>query len=329
MAHEKKLPREARLAYRCNRASRILEAAFAAVSDQMTGVTEKTLFSYWDTYGGQQLELPGGDVGRVFQLVERRLTNPLANKRSLARSLAKSGLSGWAPATCESVAEVTARPGWEESVWFVKSIFGTGGKGMFCVRGDDVRTLELQPDQIIQQGVEPLSLIDHRKFTVRVYVLVWDRAVYLYGDGFAVIHGARYQQGSTDYAVQIDHRGYERADSGVTLLPTHRYADWAAVLPRISDCVAALTPILQPAIESSSDTAYAVLGLDFLVTDDRDVKLIEINNMPNFIHNAEVNETINIPFWQSVLTLLLGSASSDGGARPPTLQRLDVTTPPP
>lgn len=298
------------LDYHGNRASRILKAAFSEVSAQMVDVTEKTLFTYWDTYGGQPLELPDSDVRRVFQVVERRVTNPLANKRTLARNLAELGLSEWAPVTCESAADVMARPGWEQSVWFIKSVFGTGGKGMFCVRGDDVRTLQLQPDQIIQQGVESLSLIDGRKFTVRVYVLVWNRAVYLYGDGFAVVHGVPYQRGSTDYAVQIDHRGYEQTDSSVTLLPMHRYPDWETVSPRVRECIAALTPLLQPVIEASDETTYAVLGLDFLITDELDVKLIEINNMPNFIHNTEVNETVNVPFWRCVMRLLLSGSES-------------------
>lgn len=298
------------LTLKTNRARRILELAFAQAKHSLAGLAESTLFSYWDTYGGQPLEL-SNDVSRIFQLVDRRITNPLGNKRTLARQLAGLGLAKWAPTTCESVADVLKQPEWEQSVWFVKSVFGSGGKGMFCVRGDDLKALELQPDQIIQRGIEDLCLIGGRKFTVRIYVLVWNGAVYLYEDGFAVIHGALYEPGSTDYAVQIDHRGYERDDGAVTLLPAHRYEGWEAAFAQVRDCIAALTPLLQSVIEAAGDTVYAVLGLDFLLQVETGIKLVEINTMPNFIHNQEVNDTVNLPFWRCVMAMLLSGSDVD------------------
>lgn len=302
-----------------NRASSVLNKAFSKACESVSDVGGGTLFTYWDTYGGKTLDLSDSSgYDRVLQLVERRVTNPLANKRSLARLLAESGLSHWAPPTCESVADALRLPGWEERIWFVKSAFGTGGKGMFCVRGDELKELALQSGQIIQAGVENIRLIDGRKFTVRIYVLVWNGSVYLYDDGFAVIHGVPYAPGSTDYAVQIDHRGYQLDDSAVTMLPLHRYEPWTGFSPAIRDCIAALQPVLQPTISASSDEIYAVLGLDFLLLENMGASLLEMNSMPNFIHNKEVNETVNTPFWQEVMAVLLGG--SDAGTR--RLQRV-------
>lgn len=312
------LPAQPIISWKANRASRILSKAFSAAGERLGEVRGSTLFTYWDTYGGNPLDLSegignGAEYDRVLQLVERRITNPLANKRTLARSLVAAELSHWAPPTYESVADVLRQPGWREAVWFVKSVFGTGGEGMFCVAGNDLETLTLRDNQIIQQGIENIELIDGRKFTVRIYIFIWNHAVYLYGDGFAVIHGVPYIHGSTDYAVQIDHRGYEKNHGAITLLPLHQYKDWAAVFPEMKECIAALMPLLKPVIDASCETSYAVLGLDFLLLDDNGVRLIEINNMPNFIHNQEINEKVNVPFWRAVIETLLRSSDSDSG----------------
>lgn len=292
--------------YKTNRASAVLKAAFQAALETVVDLSESTLFTYWDTYGNNPLALPDDrEYARVFQLIDRRITNPLANKRLLARQLLDAGLSDWSPETYENAATALKQPGARQVIWFVKAALGAGGKGVFCLRGTELSSVTLEPDQIVQRGVENIRLIDGRKFTVRLYVLVWNGGVYLYDDGFAVIHGAPYEPGSTDYAVQIDHRGYEKTASDVTLLPMHRYDQWTHDLPRISACMTALAPVLQPVVNASSDTRYAVLGLDFLFTDEPGVRLVEINNMPNFIHNKNINETVNIPFWQSVVTRLL------------------------
>lgn len=307
LSKEKRI--QARVDYQINRASAVFKAAFLSATVDAPSVN--TLFTYWDTYGDNPLLLPDDrEYARVFQLIERRITNPLANKRLLARSLVAEQLSDWAPPSYESTTAALQHPGAEQAIWFVKSAVGTGGKGMFCLRDTELALITLEPGQLVQRGVENIRLIDGRKFTVRVYVLVWNGEVYLYDDGFAVIHGVPYEPGSTDYTVQIDHQGYEKASSAVALLPMHRYEEWKRDFPRVGACIAALAPVFQPVVSASSETRYAVLGLDFLFTDEPGVRLIEINNMPNFIHNKDINETVNIPFWRSVVTRLLSGSGA-------------------
>ena len=301
-----------RVDYLVNRASAIFKAAFPEAVAVLKAPLEQTLFTYWDTYGGKPLILPeGSDGARVFQLVDRQVTNPLAHKRLLARSLRSAQLCEWAPECYESAAAALQQDSAERAIWFIKPVLGSGGRGMFCVHGTELATLTLEPDQILQRGVDNLRLIDGHKFTVRVYVLIWNGAVYLYNDGFAVIHGVPYEPGSTDYAVQIDHRGYEKDGSAVRLMAMRDDSRWAADRLQIAACLADLRPILEPVIDASSDTNYAVLGLDFLFTDEPGIQLLEINNMPNFIHSREINQAVNIPFWHGVMACLL----SEGTAR--------------
>lgn len=296
---------------RTNRASRVLEKAFFQACGDVGEAAQGVRFTYWDTYGGNVLEESAQpDCGRVLCLVDRAVTNPLANKRSLARLLADHGLSDLAPPTFESVAAAQQVPGWQDRLWFVKEVHGTGGKGMFCVRGSELGGLELHRNQVVQAGVEDICLIDGRKFSARVYVLVWNGAVYFYNDGFAVIHGQRYEPGSTDYAVQIDHRGYERADSPVGMMRLAHYESWQDHVPALLDGMGRLSPLWAPTVAASTETDYAVFGLDFLFCKGGAVCLLEVNNMPNFIHSRVINEEVNTPFWREVMAMLMVGAET-------------------
>ncbi len=294
-----------------NRAQRIFRSALAAVRSGCPKTVSPVTFTYWDTYGGKALDVPATPGRRIVRLIDRRITNSLGNKRSLARLLKTSRLAHLAPPTFETAQEAQAYPDHQERVWFVKSVFGTAGKGMYCLRGDELDDLSLKDDQILQAGIENIDLIDGRKFTIRMYCVVWNGSVYLYDGGFLVIHGVPYRKGSTDYAVQIDHRGYERDDSPVALMPLADYAHRKTVVARVEACVRDLWPVLEGTRNAASGTdAYAVLGMDFLRLDDGTVKLVEINSMPNFIHSQEVNERVNVPFWTAVLKTVLGAGEA-------------------
>ena len=51
--------------------------------------------------------------------------------------------------------------------------------------------------------------------------------------------------------------------------------------------------------------AYSVLGLDLLITDDEELKLIEINAHPNFVHTRHINEAVNTPMLKLLMQRVL------------------------
>ncbi|WP_051079932.1 2OG-Fe(II) oxygenase [Thioalkalivibrio thiocyanodenitrificans] len=297
-----------------NRAKPIFESALATARSGYPDAAPPVTFVYWDTYGGKSLDIPPTPGRRIVRLIDRRITNSLGDKRNLARLLKTNRLAHLAPPTFETVQEAQAYSDHREMVWFVKSVFGTAGRDMYCLRGDGLDSLSLKENQILQAGVENLDLIDGRKFTIRMYCVVWNGAVYLYDGGFLLTHGFPYEKGSTDYAVQIDHRGYDRDHSPVELMPLADFEHRDAVLARVQACVRDLGPILERTRSASGVDAYTVLGMDFLRLDDGSVKLLEINTMPNFIHRQvrgkEVMERVNVPFWAAVLKTILGAGDA-------------------
>jgi prolyl 4-hydroxylase len=294
-----------------NRAARLFEAAVRRLAPGVSAAASNACFTFWDTYGGGGPDLTGlPDGTRVLALLPRSQTNPLADKRQWARRIASAGLSALAPATFESVEDALRYGDPNVRLWFVKNRVGTGGKGMSCVRPEDLAQTRLPPDYIVQAGVTDIRLVEGRKFTTRIYALIWNRGLYLYNDGFLVIHGVPYRPDSTDYAVQIDHAGYHADDGPVRMQPLSEIAGHEQWFAEFIALMTRLRPVLRDVVEASDENRYAVLGIDLLIHTDGSAKVIEVNTMPNFVHSRRVNETVNIPFFTALMNLMLSGSNS-------------------
>lgn len=295
------------MANKINRANKLFQQALEQLDPVLIRKTDPICFTYWDTYGNALLDLSDISEGtRVLRVVERTVLNALANKATLAQSIIDHGLESIAPKTYFSIEDALKHQGEAVPIWFVKNRFGTGGKGMTCVTNDDLSKIELPENYIVQAGVTDLALFNGRKFTARAYCLIWNQTIYLYQNGFLVVHGREYDPNSTDYAVQIDHGGYHTDEGPVTMHQLINYPEYARYYPSIKQLIDNLSPVLEPTRLASDSSRYILLGIDLLLRDDGSARLLEINTFPNFIHTHEIIDQVNIPFFCAALRTMLG-----------------------
>jgi hypothetical protein len=300
------------LMLRTNRASRLFEKAAAKVADELAPQTPPVCFSHWDTYGGVHLDPAGLPPDtRIITLLDRRISNRLANKSQLAALIEAHGLEHLAPRSFATAAAAVFHDPDPDKLWFVKPVSSTGGRGMYCLLGRDLGNHGLPPHTIVQEAITGLKLYENRKFTSRVYLLIWNRELYLYENGFLLIHGAIHQSNSTDYAVQIDHAGYHRPDAAVRMVPLREYSSYETYFPPIRQLILDLRPVLESCRLASTTDRYLLLGIDLLFLANGQVQLVEINTVPNFIHSPAINTEVNVPFFVAVLRTLLGSGDPD------------------
>lgn len=300
------------LTLRTNRASRLFEEAAEKVVHELESGIRSVCFSHWDTYGGVPLDLAGLPAdARVITLLDRRISNPLANKSRLAAMIKAHGLEHLAPSSFGTVAAGLLHDPDPDKLWFVKPVTSTGGRGMYCLLGRELNHHDLPSHTILQEAVTGLELYESRKFTSRVYLLIWNRELYLYANGFLLVHGATYQADNTDYAVQIDHTGYHRANAAVRMIPLREYSGYETYFPPIRQLVLDLRPVLEACRSASNPDRYLLLGIDVLFLENGQVQLVEINTAPNFMHSPMINTAVNVPFFVAVLRTLLGPCDPD------------------
>lgn len=285
--------------YFTNRASAQFSAAFTPLSgrsfDAQHDDSARIDFLYFDTYGGKQAPVVAESC---LSLIPRQRTMALDNKESMARALLVAGQTY--PRVFFDANDVPDDPA---SLWFVKSPISSAGRGIQVMSRDQL--LQQQPAQVvIQEAVRDLSLIDGRKYTLRLYVLVNRGRVYLYGDGFVIVHAALYQPESRDPAVQFAHEGYMRTDSGVRLEILSGLRGSMDILRSAAISISDVFRVFSDRLKYEKPQHYCLFGIDLLVRNDGSTVLIEINDRPNLAHTTQVNERVNIPMLQAMLATL-------------------------
>ena len=150
-------------------------------------------------------------------MIGRTVLNQLSDKRSLAKLLHEKRIETIAPITYWNKEDALQHRNPPVSLWFLKNVFGTGGKGMVCVANTNLDAYEVPENFVIQAAIQRIMLLQGKKFTTRIYCLIWNKRLYLYKNGFNITHGVKYDQSSTDYSVQIDHAGYQAADGPIKM----------------------------------------------------------------------------------------------------------------
>ena len=288
-----------------NRAAKLFEQAAASLAGETDRMPDPPVFSYWCKFFGDNPDERAGSI----RLIERSVYNNLESKAALNRLVRENRVADLFPATYTRVDEALAHRG-KVNIWFVKPAHLSGGRGIEVVASKDLPGFDLPRHHIIQEGIEDIALIRGKKFTCRIYVLIWNKSLYLFDEGFALIHAPAYRPGSTDYTVQVDHRGFqEDREGGVRMVPLSALDAGPRILDRSARALLKLKPVFGPALTASSPITYIILGLDLLLLSSGDIRFIEINAIPNFIHSPLVNDRVNVPLFAHVMRMVYGLGS--------------------
>ncbi len=291
--------------FEADRASKLFQAAINNIIKDGHADEQDIYFTY--IIGGKFKHLQSDKINaQYFRLINKKIYNKLANKKTLAKSLKAAGISDLFPATYDTVEAALSHPAEEGAVWFMKDSNATAGKGMSCLSHSELSNLTLPERHILQAEIKNIKLLEGRKFVVRFYILVWNGQAFLFRDGFMVVHGTDYIKGSTDYEVQINHAGYEKDAASVKLIPLSHHSEYDEYFPAIQKAGEKLLPILQECLAESSPTDYIFLGIDGIMQDAYGFQLIEVNSIPNFVHTQEIIEDVNIPFFEASLRKIFG-----------------------
>jgi len=300
-----------------NRASALFKQAAdnlnrSPLAKAKTAESEPSIFSYWCKFYGENPEEREGSI----KLIEPAVYNKLESKGTVSKLLKTHGIEDVFPATFMSVKEAIAHTqaptpnhAAPVKIWFVKPFHLSGGRDIQVVETAALPDFELPKFNIIQAGVENIQLINGKKFTARVYLLIWNKQLYLFDDGFVVIHAPVYDEGSTDYSVQVDHRGYQSEKSEVEMRLMSDLPQFESIMANAAASLIKMKPIFEEAIAASSEKRYILLGLDFLLLKDDNIRFIEINAIPNFIHSKRTNELLNVPFFEHTMRVVCGMRS--------------------
>ncbi|MEQ8954159.1 MAG: hypothetical protein RL120_08495, partial [Gammaproteobacteria bacterium] len=263
---------------------------------------------YFDAYAGNQAPV----TGARFSLIDRQRTMPLDNKAQMTAALLRAGRNY--PRVYFQPEQVPSEPG---SLWFIKNSTSTAGKGTVVVSYEQLAQ-QFMDNCIIEELVQDVSLINERKFTLRLYLLVVAGKLYFYPDAIIFLHAVPYAPNSCDPMVQFVHDGYMDPDSPVTAMTSRDYADYPELQHGLEKLALHTFSVFADLLKYEAPTRYCLFGVDALARTDRSSVVVEINDRPNIVHTSHVNKQVNVPMIRAMYCVFdppRGALLSPGATR--------------
>ena len=263
--------------------------------------------SYWDTYGNKpQPEPPTDWSGTRFRTASREVLNPLSDIGLVASTLAKNGYAHRVPATYTQTAAAVAVGPKADDLWFIRSKLRNTRDKTLCVPTPIMMAATLPEGRLIQKAVDRLALIDQHKFTARVYLAVIGDQFYCADETVLFVHGESYAPNNPSFAAQVDNLSYREADSSIRVMKGSASPHAEALRSSSQSLATELTGLLKDLTDECADSAFALLALDTLLTQSKELKLLRIHTFPNFITTADIDSDVHIPLFEDVLNVMVG-----------------------
>lgn len=252
------------------------------------------------TYHHTGIPAEGDELySKVYKCVPKSHLMPLDNKKSFGAIMAHHSS---VPRTFCSIEDIPDTP----KTWFVKCQHAANGRQVKCMTTKQLKSYTLGPTEIIQEAITDLDLIEGCKYTIRAYLLFHNKQMYLYRDACCIKHALPYDAENTDHSVQVNHKGYNHEGSTIKLIPLSVHANYDQIIKNMLTLIKNLKPTLEPFCSYSSETTYAIWGIDILVESDFNVKLIEMNIAPNLTQMESIRKQLTHKMLNEMFRTILG-----------------------
>jgi len=232
---------------------------------------------------------------KIYLLLDSSLTSQLNNKYKMGHLLNDEKIT---PKIYTSSEELVKTDYDDNKIWFIKYINGSCGKHIMCKTTNDLKSIEISPKFIIQEGITDLDLHDGYKYTLRIFTLIHNKKFYLYRGLKKRVHNEKYDKNSLDYSAQVCGSNYSER------IPSYMNTNEELYL-RLKNHSLLVKDKLKDMIDQSDEYRYLLIGNDYLVKDNKDVILIEMNPHPDLVNSDEINQKINIPLMKDTINLVV------------------------
>ena len=231
----------------------------------------------------------------IYLLLESSLTNKLNDKLTMGIILKDEKIT---PKIYTSSEELLKNDYDDNEIWFLKYRFGCCGRHIMCKTTEDLKSIEISPRFIIQEGITDLDLYKGYKYTLRVFTLLHNKKFYLYRGLKKRVHNEKYNKEELNYDAHVCGSKYSER------IPL--YLDKSEELyQKLKEHSLLVKDKLKDIINETNEYKYLLIGNDYLVKENKDVILIEMNPLPDLVNSDEINQKINIPLMKETINLIV------------------------
>lgn len=231
---------------------------------------------------------------KIFNIAPLRKTTPMDSKVSFSKRMNNSFFT---PEGFLSINDIKDK----NALYFLKTDGGTSSNGVNIYTYENLIQQNIN-NRIIQKNIYNPDLYNNKRYKIRQLVLVHKKKVYAHKDSWFTRSNINYCN-STDENLRNMHIIYQKP--GVIFELTSELDNFELIFSNIKKSLVDFHKYYSREIISLLNNEFMVLGFDYIVDNNKNVQIIEINHRSNYAHPKNVSEKCDIGFMKDALLLLI------------------------
>jgi hypothetical protein len=195
------------------------------------------------------------------------------------------------------------------NLYFVKKTGSTGGKGVNIYNYDTLQSIDTN-NCVIQKNVTNPDLYNDNRYKIRQLVLLYNKNVYLHKKNFFTSSNVHYNNiHDSGNNLRDMHVINQKSDTIFDF--TSRIDNYEQIYENIKLSIQDFKKYYSKEIDTIEGNEYAVLGFDFIVDNDKNVQIIEINHRSNYSHPKNVSIKCDVGFFKDMILLMINRETND------------------
>jgi len=235
------------------------------------------------------------NLDNIFIIAPRRKTISMDDKIMFHKKMKDSV---YTPESYLSSDDITDK----SCLYFVKKTDSTGGLGVNIFNYDDLLKIDTT-NCVIQKNIFNPDLYQNKRYKIRQLVFLYKNKVYLYKNSFFISSNINY--GNIPNDKLRDTHVINQSNNSCSLFEmSNKLENFDLILTNIILAVNDFKNYYQTEIKTVTDNDYGVLGFDFIVDEQKNVQIIEINHRSNYRHPTNVSIDCDVGFIKDMIKLL-------------------------
>ena len=200
-----------------------------------------------------------------------------------------------------------------DELLYVKHRSKSGSTDVHIVSKDEIiaNKDKYTPDSyVIQRNVSTPGLIQYKRYKLRIYLLLHNKQIYIHRYFFGLLASKLYDPLDTTHQNLIDMNIIHQTPETILLLP-HHISGNDEIFENILVVSSKIKDIFRTEIDNISNNEYCILGTDYVVNDQKQPFLIEINHRSNYKHPTKINKSVDVPILFDAYKLMMSGTNNN------------------
>jgi len=271
-------------------------------------------FIYSDTNFSQEIVdnfLDKNPKMAIFKVVDMNKTDSMDNK---LKFYLKMKDSKYTPTSFRNLEELKDNSFYQSylennNLFFLKDENGTLGKGVKVFKLKDLSDLTFKEDQIIQKSMDNPALINNRRFKLRILVVIYKENLYFHKKYWGSISKIEFNNNEDDKErlKLMNIITFGNGDPFFIDNIPHLNNINNEIINSLKD----IKKYYSEEINNIKENLYTILGLDYVISINGSVEIVEINHRPNFWHGEHITKKSDIKCIKDLYKLLINDSCFD------------------